>query len=459
MRINSDDYRHLVFWLHLAVAAGLSASLLTAVPRPAAAGEALPLVSGPIGMDQAVDLALRHSRKIKAAAADEQVMTSMRREVFSGFLPQASANGYLVDQSMMPNVYSSAGETMARNFQAPGTNRFQDLNLTAMWSLFAGGRTYYGYKAAAARAEAAKEMSRGTEVEVAMQARLDYIAVLREQENALATAEMLKQTEEMLRLTREEYAAGRVARVNVLRDEAELANVVQMDNMARNRAEFALIALKTTLGLDLTSSISPAEPLAFVATAVSVEDGLRQVLASHPEVQAAVRQTEASESEKRAAYGRYLPEVSAVWMYDWAQMNNAGEPVDYAEGYSVGLVMTVPLFDGFMRENAINTARSKQGKIREQEMQARQQVVKEVNEAALMLTSAEKNVEASKKGLERAEEQFRIARERFAGGRGIQLELLDAHAVLYRARFNAVAALADHQTARAMWLKATGRVR
>ena len=204
--------------------------------------QALPKIEGPLTMEQAVVLSLEHSRKVKASGADQRAMASMRGEAFAGFLPQVSANGYLVNQNMRPNVYFSAGESMARNFQLFGTNRAQDLNLTAMWPIFSGGRTYYGYKAASARAESATQMLRGTEVEVAMQARLDYIAVVREQENARVTGELLRQTEERVRVTREEFEAGRVARFNVLRDEAELANVIQMDTMARNRAELALIA-------------------------------------------------------------------------------------------------------------------------------------------------------------------------------------------------------------------------
>jgi len=92
-------------------------------------------------------------------------------------------------------------------------------------------------------------------------------------------------------------------------------------------------------------------------------------------------------------------------------------------------------------------------------VQARQQVAKEVNQAALMLVAADKNVDASRKGLQQAEEQFRIAQERFGSGRGIQLEVLDAQSTLTRADFNVVGALADHHSALAMWLKATGRVR
>lgn len=448
-----------LFWQLLTLALGLLVAPSMVVPRIAGAGEALPQVSGPLTMQQSVDLAIQHSRKIKASAADERIMTSMRREAASGFFPQASANGYLVKQNMTPNIYNSAGDTMARNYQFFGTNNGQDLNLTAMWPIFSGGRTYYGYKAAGARADAATLMLRGTEVEVAMQARLDFIAAAREQENARVTGELLAQTEERLRVSREEFAAGRVARVNVLRDEAEMANVIQMDTMVRNQAELALISLKTTMGLDLASPITLGESLQYVATSVSVADGIQQALASHPDVQVAAKEVEAAESEVRASYGRYLPEISATWMYDWQKIWNKNESSSYPSGYSAGLVVTIPIFDGFMREGAIGTARAKRDKASEQEMLARQQVTKDVNQAALMLTSAEKTVEASKKGLDQAEEQFRIVQERYTSGRGIQVEILDAQTALTRARFNVVAALADYQTAQAMWLKATGRVR
>lgn len=50
-------------------------------------------------------------------------------------------------------------------------------------------------------------------------------------------------------------------------------------------------------------------------------------------------------------------------------------------------------------------------------------------------------------------------REHFASGRGIQVEILDAQVALTRARFNAVTSLAEYNSALAMWLRATGRVR
>ncbi len=155
-------------------------------------------------------------------------------------------------------------------------------------------------------------------------------------------------------------------------------------------------------------------------------------------------------------------------MYDWAWVKNRAwesqaeglrSRADSSDGYSVGVVVTLPLFDGFARENALKTAKARLDKATQSEGLVRQQIAKEVNQAALMLRAAEKSVEASRKGLEQSEEESRIVKERFGAGRGIQLEILDAQVSLTRARFNAVAALADYNSALAMWLKATGRVR
>lgn len=311
-------------------------------------------------------------------------------------------------------------------------------------------------------------MLRATEVDVAMQARLDYLNVLRERENLRVTTELRRDIEERLRVTRESFEAGRVPRFYLLRDETELANTVQMEALAQSRLEQALVALKTTLGLDLASMVELTDRLEYQPTTVSIDEGIRTASEKQPEIQAAVKQREAAAAEVRAAYGNYFPQVSLSYMYDWGWMRNrAWESQaegtrmrgDGSEGYSVGLVVTLPIFDGFMRENALNTAKSKLDRAVQAEGLVRQQIAKDVNQAALMLAAAEKSVEASQKGLEQATEEARVIRERFASGRGVQLEVLDAQVALTRAGFNAVNALAEYQGAQAMWLRAIGRVR
>jgi outer membrane protein len=447
--------------------AALAGSFVLAL-AVSAGTQPLPRVDGPLTMEQAVELARDKSLRVKASDADSRTMDSMRNEALAPFWPQASGNGYFNNQRMAPNVYTSAGNTMARNYQVFNANQNRDGNLTMMYPLFSGGRDYYGYKAAAARADAAKHMLKGTELDVAMQARLDYIAALRESENARVTGELLRDVEERLRVSREMFEAGRAPRYYLLRDEAELANVVQMDAMARSRVELSLVSLKTTMGVDLASPITLTDKLEFTPATLSIDEGIREASDTHPDLKAAAKQREAAAAEVRAAYGNYFPQVSVGYMYDWAWMKNftwesqaegQRSPSATSNGYSVGVVVTLPIFDGFARENALKTAKAKLDKAVQSEGLVRQQIAKEVNQAALMLTAAEKSVEASRKGVEQSDEEFRIIKERFGAGRGIQLEILDAQVSLTRARFNAVSALADYNSALAMWLKATGRVR
>src|SRR5262245_40028599 len=297
------------------------------------AAEPLPRIDGPLTIEQAVDLARDKSLRVKAASADARAMDSMRREALAPFWPQLSANGYFADQSMAPNVYTSAGGTMARNYQVFNANQTKDGNFTAMYSLFAGGRDYYGYQAASRRAEAGREMRFGTEVDVAMQARLDYIAALREAENVRVTSDLVRDIEERRRVTREMFDAGRIPRFNLLRDEAEYANALQMDAMAQSRAEQALVALKTTLGVDLSSPITLADRLEFVPASVSIDEGIRQASEVHPEIKAAIKQREAAQAEVRAAYGNYFPQVGLSYMYDGQWSKNRNESSTTANGY------------------------------------------------------------------------------------------------------------------------------
>ena len=445
----------------LMVRRSLAAVLVVALPFAMAApamAQKLPRVDGPLTLDRAVELALAESLRVRAARADSQTMESMRREAQAPFWPQFSANGYFANQSMSPNVYTSAGTTMARNYQVFGADQNRDGNFTGMYSLFAGGRDYYTYRAAAHRADAGREMLRGTEVDVAMQARLDYIGAVRETESLQVLVDLLRNIDERLRVTREQFEAGRVPRYYVLRDEAERANVLQMQATTQSRADLALIALKTTLGIDLASVVTLSERLDYVPVTLSVEEGIREASESQPELKAAIKQREAAEAEVRAAYGNYFPQVSLSYMYDWLWTKNQNESRN-SDGYSVGVVVTLPLFDGLLRENALKTAKSKLERAVQGEGLVRQQIAKDVNQAALMLTAADKGVAAARTGLELAEEDFRVVRERFESGRGIQVEVLDAQVALTRARFNIVNALAEYHSAQAMWLRATGRVR
>src|SRR3972149_3207147 len=102
----------------------------------AVAAQSLPRIEGPLTMEQAVELAREKSLRVKAAGADARAMDSMRREALAAFWPQLSANSYFNDQRMAPNVYTSAGAPLARDYQVFNADQTKDANVTTMYSLF-----------------------------------------------------------------------------------------------------------------------------------------------------------------------------------------------------------------------------------------------------------------------------------------------------------------------------------
>ena len=297
-------------------ASGALVAVLVALVAVNASAQTLPRVDGALTMSQAVDLALDKSLRVKAASADASTMESMRREAQAPFWPQLSANGYFVNQRMAPNVYTSAGNTMARNYQVFGADQNRDGNFTAMYSLFSGGRDYYTYRAAARRAEAGREMLRGAEVDVAMQARLDYIAAVRETENLQVLADLLGGIEERLRVTRSSSrpavcrATTSSRRGGARQRRADAGDDAEPDGAgAGGPQDHAGHRPRLGHRVGRAAGIRPRD--------LSIEEGIREASERHPELKAAIKQREAAEAEVRAAYGNYFPQVSLGYMYDW----------------------------------------------------------------------------------------------------------------------------------------------
>lgn len=122
------------------------------------------------------------------------------------------------------------------------------------------------------------------------------------------------------------------------------------------------------------------------------------------------RQREAAEAEVRAAYGNYFPQVSHSYRYDWGWMRpRAWESQaegtrmrgDGAQGYSVGVVVTLPVFDGFMRENALKTARSKLDRAVQAEGLARQQCARGVSGRAGHVAAGDRPEPVTRRTLKR----------------------------------------------------------
>lgn len=330
------------------------------------------------------------------------------------------------------------------------------LNASLMVPLLNGGLFRHRLEAAEQSERAALARAALTLREAARAIRTGWYRLLHVRLEVEVAEWVLEQQRELVRLSREQLVQGKVARVVLVRAEAEAAAAEQeLEGLRADRAE-AEADLKVALGVSVTSPLlyewtSEEPPLA-----AAEEEDLATALSDRPDLVAARYAVEARDRQVAEALSEFSPQVYAMAMGESMRTGFLrGGSVE--GGYQVGLVVAWPLYDGGERQARVDRARAGESASRLELERLEQEATAQVVAARARLQAAERRLALSAAEVAAAAEQMRISHLRFRAGRGIFLEVLDAVSALARARTGRAAAFAEAGTARANLLYATGR--
>jgi outer membrane protein TolC len=186
----------------------------------------------------------------------------------------------------------------------------------------------------------------------------------------------------------------------------------------------------------------------------AVEAALKTARDARTDLKSQKQKEETARLNYGTVQGERLPSIAAFGDY-----GAIGHDPSVARGtHTVGVTLKIPLFDGGRRD-----ARRHDSEIQYREEQIRtrdleQQVELEVREALDSLRSAQSQVEASREGLNLAQNELEQAQRRYQAGVTNSIEVTDAQTRLDRARDNQVAALYNYNLARMELATATGNI-
>jgi outer membrane protein TolC len=284
----------------------------------------------------------------------------------------------------------------------------------------------------------------------------------------LLTRSWIAVQEENLRVLREEleYArtklrAGTVSPFEALRAEVALANGQTPYIRAKNVHRLALEELARTMGLSgsgggETPPLTVEGELTMEPYAADLDAECRAALADRPELKRLMLVAEAQAEGLRAAHAGNRPDLAAVAGYGWQRDPAAADRWDEVSGWTAGLRLAWPLFDGWGTAGRTRQAASEAALARLDLGQTRLNIEVEVRRAHSSLIDATELVNATAKVVEQAVESLRLARSRHDAGAATQLDVLTAQAQLTEARNNQVQALHDYALALARLRRAMG---
>lgn len=455
-------------------------------PSPAAALQEVP---DRLSLADAVDIARENNPQIARARNDEVTADWNVREAYGALAPSASASGSL--------SWQGSGETQLAGQVTLGDLGFGDqpsyygssyslgLNYGLSWATLLGPRQQ---KAARSATLAGIE---GTEWTITTQVTGGYIDVWRQQESVRIAQLQLENAEFNLRLAQGQLEVGQVTPIDVGQAEVQVGRAEVALLQAQNARTTSRMRLLQLLGVpidqtfEVTTRFELSEPTWDMETLTAV------ALEENPDLKASRLQSETSSIAVRSAWSPYLPtlSMSAGWrgftreasgvdfqiaqaqaqvasriqqcvltndLYsrladplpplDCSQFaftdaqqaaiiqSNNQFPFDFVRSPpSVGLTISIPIFQGFSRQRALEQARVQAADVREtvreQELTVRADVAIGLENARTAYESAQ--LEERNRVL--AQQQLDLARERYQLGAITFVELVDAQTLFAQA--------------------------
>jgi outer membrane protein len=168
----------------------------------------------------------------------------------------------------------------------------------------------------------------------------------------------------------------------------------------------------------------------------NVDSVVGGALKTRPDYLSSVEAHNSAGSSVTAAWGGHLPTLSAFASYGTSsdQFSRLWDN----RTTTWGLQVSLPLFSGFRTDNLVQQAKVNERNALEQMKQAERKVQIDIRKAMLDFEAAQKQLDVTRKGVRSAQEDRRIAEEKYNLGAGTLLDLLIANANYVSALSNKV---------------------
>lgn len=407
---------------------------------------------------QAIDVALEKNIDILRAQNTLEGQQSAVLSAYGNFLPSLSASGgWTRSETHQPGSTGGFINVGGQLIPSAGTSGVTTSNsfrtgISASMTLFDGFNNTSNLNRASATAVSNEFALYRTRQSIVFQTQTLYLQVLRNRTLLSVSQDNLKRSQQQLQRIVESNKVGAVAAADVYRQQVQTANDELLLISAQNKYDISKVDLLFLLSLDVVQDydISDSQLIAEAEKADAAEaKGLysdynqlvNQALASRPDYQASLYNKQSAESDVTISRSGYLPTISASAGYS---LNNSEiSSISDNKFMNWGLSFSLPLFNGFQTNTQVQAAKLQLRNSEDQVAQAARQVQVDVRKAKLNFESAIKQLDVSVKTVISAEEDRRIAEERYSLGAGILLDLLTANANYTQALSNKVNAQYD----------------
>jgi outer membrane protein len=409
----------------------------------------------PLTLHEAVATALTHHPTIDVGKAEIVAAQQRVRQQEAGYLPRG-AYTYSFTRQQKP-VTTAVGGIQIEDGQQQQRSlsqifNFHSTNVSLSQMLFDFGRTLDAIQSASAAVEASTADLETTRQAIIFNTKQAYYGLLSSQHLQRVAEETVRQNQKHLEDAQARFEVGIAPRFDVTQARVQVSNAELNLVTARNNVALGHETLRTAMGITDATDFIPIDTFDRQPLSVNEVDILRQAYANRPELHSMWAQQKATTERVSELQKQYLPSVTGNAQYNWT-----GREYPLPEGWVVGVILTVPLFDSILTTAQVGEAYANQQRLIAEEKDLRQQITLEVRRSFLDLRRANESIRVSEQTEVQARENLALAEGRYQAGVGNIIEVTDAQTSMTSARASTIQALYDFKTALAQLERAVGR--
>jgi TolC family type I secretion outer membrane protein len=392
-------------------------------------------------LERCIEIALKRQPGIIAATNTIRVNQSKVGKANANYYPQIDLTaGY----SKVSGTSSLSTSSNSRYDQYTGSATLEQ-------NIYDFGKTSTQVDIQNLNLDSSKSDLQNVTSQVIFKVRQAYFGVLQAKKKVGVAEEAIKQFRQHLDQAKGFYEVGTKPKFDVTKAEVDLSNSILNLIKASNVLSAAIATLNNAIGLPDAPEYLIEDNLSFEKHEITFEEAIEKAYKNRSDLSSIVFKRQAAEKSIELAKTGYYPALTGNATY-----RRSGEKFPLGEGWDAGVVLSFPIFDGFLTKYQVEEAKANLDVLKANEELLRQNIFLEVQQAYLKIKEAEESIPAAELVVKQAEENLELANGRYAAGVGNPIEVTDAQVGLSNARLSYTQALYDYKVAQANLEKAMG---
>ena len=389
-----------------------------------------------LNLEECISLALENNENLKNSYLEEKISTALSKEYLSVGLPQISFDGgikynhevqkSIIDISrFMPGVPEGTEQEVQFGQTYDGR---MDLYVNQM--IF-NGSYFVGVSASRELIRLSEKMTKRNIIDIYESVQKAYFTALNTKSRIDLVNENLDRLSELLDQTNKLYENGFVEKLDIDRITVSYNNLKSEKIKADRLYDLSISVLKFQIGLPIEIEIELIGELS--------EDLINNFSYELKDfdyskrIEYSILQTDKNlkSYDLKNNRSQYLPQIYANYNYGYnssaSQSNLFFNSDRWKKFGTLGFLVVIPIFDGFLKRSKINQSKYKIEQIENQMMFLERSINLQINQSLANFENSKESLEITRKNLNLARDVYYASEKKYSEGVGSNLELIDSN--------------------------------